>query len=60
MNGMKVGKSRLYFRKGTHEYERKAYLKEEIARFESSHSEYKNLLEHKRDINDKIFKLSMK
>lgn len=43
MNGMKVGKSRLYFKKGTHEYERKAYLKEEISRFESTHSEYKSL-----------------
>lgn len=58
MNGMKVGKSRVYFKKGTHEYERKAYLKEEISRFESSHPEYKNLLEQKREINDKIFRLS--
>lgn len=58
MNGMKVGKSRLYFKKGTHEYERKAYLKEEISRFESTHSEYKSLLEQKREINDRIFKLS--
>lgn len=58
MNGMKVGKTRLYFRKGTQEYERKAYLKEEITRFESEHSEYKKLLEQKKEINDKIFRLS--
>ena len=30
MNGMRNGKTRLYFRKGTQEYERKAYLKKEI------------------------------
>jgi hypothetical protein len=55
---MKVGKSSLYFKKGTHVYVRKAYLKEEISRFESTHSEYKSLLEQKREINDRIFKLS--
>lgn len=58
MNGMKVGKSRLYFKKDTPEYERKTFLKEEISRFESSHSEYKSLLEQRREINDRIFKLS--
>lgn len=58
MNGMKVGKSRLYFRKDTPEYERKTFLKEEISKFESSHSEYKSLLEQRREINDRIFKLS--
>lgn len=58
MNGMRVGKKRLYFRKGTQEYERKAYLKEEIKRFESENTEYKSLLEQKREINNKIFKMS--
>lgn len=58
MNGMRAGKTRLYFSKGTQEYERKAYLKEEIKRFESEHTEYKILLEQKRVINDKIFRLS--
>ena len=58
MNGMRNGKTRLYFRKGTQEYERKAYLKKEIERFKSEHTEYKSLLEQKREINDKIFRLS--
>ena len=56
MNGMKVGKSRLYFKKGTHENKEKHILRRKISRFESPISDIK-VCEQKREII-RIFKLS--
>lgn len=41
-NGERQGKKRLYFRKGTYEYERKKILKELIKNFEDNNNEYKS------------------
>jgi len=44
-NGKAVGKTRLYFKKGTAEYERKTLLKQKIEDFESNNSDYRKLKE---------------
>lgn len=43
VNGESVGKTRIYFKKGTVEYERKKQLKQIIEDFEKNNSEYGNL-----------------
>ena len=58
MNGLKKGQKRSYFKKGTREYERKSYLKQQIEIFEKSNSEYHSLLEKVRIIDQKIFEVT--
>ncbi len=43
INGESIGKSRIYFKKGTIEYERKKQLKQIIEDFENNNSEYGKL-----------------
>lgn len=42
-NGIKMGKTREYFKKGTLEYERKQYLKNKIKKYEEDNDEYKSI-----------------
>ena len=42
-NGIKKGKTREYFKKGTWEYERKQFLKNEIQKYETENQEYKSI-----------------
>lgn len=42
-NGIKMGKMREYFKKGTVEYERKQYLKNKIKKYEENNDEYKSI-----------------
>ena len=42
-NGIKMGKMREYFKKGTWEYERKQYLKNKIKKYEEDNDEYKSI-----------------
>lgn len=42
-NGVKKGKKREYFKKGSPEYERKQYLKNEIKKYKGENSEYKSI-----------------
>ncbi len=42
-NGIKMGKTREYFKKGTWEYERKQYLKNKIKKYEEDNDEYKSI-----------------
>ncbi len=42
-NGIKINKTRKYFEKGTWEYERKKYLKQEIKKHEEDNYEYKSI-----------------
>ena len=48
-NGIKNGKKREYFKKGSWEYERKQYLKNEIKKYEENNDEYKSI---KQDISN--------
>lgn len=45
VNGESVGKTRIYFKMGTFEYERKKQLKQIIEDFEKNNHEYRNLKE---------------
>lgn len=57
-NGERYGKSRIYFKKGTEEYERKQFLKSEIAKIEESNSEYRNLKQQIAEVKQKICSLT--
>lgn len=43
INGIKIGKTREYFRKGTWEYERKQFLRQEIKKYKEENCEYKSI-----------------
>lgn len=53
-NGEKKGKSREFFKKGTQEYERKKQLKLIIEDFEKNNSEYKQLIDRLKQIEQGI------
>lgn len=53
-NGSKIGKTRKYFKKGTWEYERKKYLKQEIRKYEEGNYEFKDLKRQIADIKQQI------
>lgn len=53
-NGIKVNKTRKYFEKGTWEYERKKYLKQEIKKHEEDNYEYKSIKQQIADIKQLI------
>lgn len=53
-NGNKIGKTRVYFKKGTWEYERKKYLKQEIKKYEDENNEYKSIKLQIADIKQQI------
>ena len=58
INGLAIGKSRLYFKAGTLEYERKQYLKCKIDEFKENNSEYKELINSLSSIEQRIAELS--
>ena len=45
-----MGKKREYFKKGTWEYERKKYLKQEIKKYEDENYEFKSIKQQIADI----------
>lgn len=53
-NGIKMGKKREYFKKGTWEYERKKYLKQEIKKYEDENYEFKSIKQQIADIKQQI------
>ena len=53
-NGIKNGKKREYFKKGTWEYERKKYLKQEIKKYEDENYEFKSIKQQIADIKQQI------
>lgn len=53
-NGKKIGKTREYFKKGTWEYERKKYLKQEIKKYEDENYEFKDIKRQIADIKQQI------
>lgn len=53
-NGIKMGKTREYFKKGTWEYERKKYLKQEIKKYEDENYEFKSIKQQIADIKQQI------
>lgn len=53
-NGNKIGKTRVYFKKETWEYERKKYLKQEIKKYEDENYEYKSIKLQIADIKQQI------
>ena len=53
-NGIKRGKKREYFKKGTQEYNRKRYLKNEIKKYEEGNSEYKSIKQFIASIKQRI------
>lgn len=53
-NGIKNGKKREYFKKGSLEYERKQYLKKEIKKYEEENSEYKSIKQNISNIKQQI------
>ena len=57
INGLNIGKTRLYFKPGTEEYERKQYLKSRINDFRENNSEYKELLSALSRIDQRITEL---
>jgi len=54
LNGKAIGQSRLYYKKGTKEYERKKSLKKLIAEFEGHNAQYASLQKELKNINDKL------
>lgn len=58
-NGERVGKSRVYFKKGTKEYERKKYLKAQIRDFEHNNPDYRELKEQLKAIKESIIQSSV-
>lgn len=58
LNGKRLGKDRVYFKKGSAEYERKSWLKKEISQFEETHSEYKSLIFRIKEIDMRIAELN--
>lgn len=57
LNGLASGKTRVYFKKGTYEYERKILIKKEIASIEDNHIEFKQIREKIEHINQQISEL---
>lgn len=53
-NGIKINKTRKYFEKGTWEYERKKYLKQEIKKHEEDNYEYKSIKQQIANIKQQI------
>lgn len=53
-NGIKKGKNREYFKKGSLQYERKQYLKKEIKKYEEENSEYKSIRQNIASIKQQI------
>lgn len=53
-NGIKIGKTRVYFKKGTREYERKKQLKQEIKKYEEGHCDIKSIKQQIADIKQRI------
>lgn len=58
INGLAIGKARLYFKAGTPEYERKQYLKYKINDFKENNSQYKELVYTLSRIEQRIAELS--
>lgn len=52
--GIKRGKTREYFKKGTWEYERKQYLKNRIKKYEENNYEYKSIKQNIGNIKQQI------
>ena len=53
-NGIKMGKTREYFKKGTWEYDRKKHLKQEIKKYENENYEFKSIKQQIADIKQQI------
>lgn len=53
-NGTKIDKTRVYFKKGTWEYERKKQLKQEIKKYEEDNYEIKSIKQQIADIKQQI------
>ena len=53
-NGIKLNKKREYFKKGSWEYERKNYLKQEIKKYEDETYEFKSIKQQIADIRQRL------
>lgn len=53
-NGIKLGKTREYFKKGTREYERKQFLKQEIKKYEEENYEFKSIKQKIKNLEQQI------
>lgn len=58
-NGEEKGKTREYFKKGTIEYKRKQFLKEEIKKYENDNSEYKDIKQQIAELKQQLSDLDM-
>lgn len=54
LKGESLGKTRIYFKKGTLEYERKCHLKKQLKDFEDHNEQYRALIKELNHVNQKI------